>query len=50
MEDEEENVNSYAMVLRKNYIIELKTEALDRTIWRAHFEIGYGPHARQTTE
>jgi hypothetical protein len=27
----------------------LKEEALDRTIWRAHFGRGFGPVLRQTT-
>jgi len=27
----------------------LKEEALDRTMWRAHFERGFGPVVRQTT-
>jgi hypothetical protein len=27
----------------------LKEEALDRTMWRAHFGRGYGPVVRQTT-
>jgi hypothetical protein len=29
---------------------DLKEEGLDRTIWRAHFGIGFGPFARQTTK
>jgi hypothetical protein len=28
----------------------LKEEALDRTLWRTHFERGYGPGVRQTAE
>jgi hypothetical protein len=28
----------------------LKEEALDRTIWRAHFGRGFGPVMRQATE
>ena len=28
----------------------LKEEALDRTMWRARFGIGFGPVVRQTTE
>jgi hypothetical protein len=28
----------------------LKEEALDRTMWRAHFGRGFGPVVRQTTE
>jgi len=28
----------------------LKEEALDRTMWRAHFGTGFGPVVRQTTE
>jgi hypothetical protein len=28
----------------------LKKEALDRTIWRAHFRRGFGPVVRQTTK
>jgi len=28
----------------------LKEEALDRTIWRAHFGRGFGPVVRQTTK
>jgi hypothetical protein len=28
---------------------ELEEEALDRSLWRTHFERGYG-HVRQTTE
>ena len=28
----------------------LKEEALDRTIWRAHFGRGFGPFVRQTTK
>jgi hypothetical protein len=28
----------------------LKAEALDRTLWRTRFGIGYGPFVRQTTE
>jgi hypothetical protein len=28
----------------------LKEEALDRTMWRNHFERGVGPVVRQTTE
>ena len=28
----------------------LKEEALDRTIWRARFERGFGPVVRQTTK
>ena len=27
----------------------LKEEALDRTLWRAHFGRGFGPVVRQTT-
>jgi len=34
---------------RKGYS-HLKEEALDRTIWRARFGIGYGPFTRQTTK
>jgi hypothetical protein len=28
----------------------LKKEALDRTVWRAHFGRGFGPVVRQTTK
>ena len=28
----------------------LKTEALDRTMWRARFGRGFGPLVRQTTK
>jgi len=28
----------------------LKEEALDRTMWRAHFGRGFGPVVRQTTK
>ena len=28
----------------------LKDEALDRTMWRARFGIGFGPVVRQTTK
>jgi len=28
----------------------LKEEALDRTVWRAHFGTGFGPVVRQTTK
>ena len=28
----------------------LKEEALDRTVWRAHFGRGFGPVVRQTTK
>jgi hypothetical protein len=28
----------------------LKEEALDRTMWRARFERGFGPVVRQTTK
>ena len=28
----------------------LKEEALDRTMWRAHFGRGFGPVVRQTAE
>jgi hypothetical protein len=28
----------------------LKEEALDRTMWRARFERGFGPFVRQTTK
>jgi hypothetical protein len=28
----------------------LKEEALDRTLWRTRFGIGYGPVVRQTAE
>ena len=28
----------------------LKEEALDRTVWRAGFGIGFGPVVRQTTK
>jgi hypothetical protein len=31
-------------------LLNLKEEALDRTLWRARFGIGYGPVARQTTQ
>jgi hypothetical protein len=29
---------------------DLKVEALDRTMWRAHFGRGFGPVVRQTTK
>jgi len=36
------------MTLRKGEDINLKQEALDRTMWRARFGIGLGPVVRQT--
>jgi hypothetical protein len=39
------------MTLRKGEeYSHLKEEALDRTMWRARFERGFGPVLRQTTK
>ena len=35
------------MEMRRHW--KLKEEALDRTLWTAHFGRGYGPVIRQTT-
>jgi hypothetical protein len=48
-QDEEEDVGSCWMTLRKGEDTLLKEEALDRTIWRAGFGRGFGPVVRQTT-
>jgi hypothetical protein len=42
-------MESYDLKERRGYS-HLKEEALDRTMWRAHFERGFGPVARQTTK
>jgi hypothetical protein len=44
-EEEEEDVNSYWV--KKIRIINVKEEALDRTVWRTGFGRGYGPVVRQ---
>jgi hypothetical protein len=31
------------LTLRKKKILKLREEALDHTVWRTHFGIGYGP-------
>jgi len=39
------------MTLRKGEeFSHVKKEALDRTMWRAHFGRGFGPVVRQTTK
>jgi len=39
----------YDLKVRRGYC-HLKEEALDRTVWRAGFERGFGPVVRQNTE
>jgi hypothetical protein len=38
------------MTLRKGEDTHLKEEALDCTMWRAHFGRGFGPVMRQATK
>jgi hypothetical protein len=45
------DVESYWMTFRKKRgFAHLKEEALDRTVWRAHFGRGFGPVVRHTTK
>jgi len=39
----------YDLKERRGYS-HLKEEALDRSMWRAHFGIGFGPVVKQTTK
>jgi hypothetical protein len=49
-EDEEEDVRSQWITLRKTGYWKLKEEALDCPLWTTRIGRGYGPVVRQTTE
>jgi len=47
--DEEENVSSYRIILRKQENSENWKGIIDRTLWETRFGRGCGPVLRQTT-
>ena len=47
-EEEEEDVDSYGMLLRKRGHWKLEEETLDRVVWRSCFGRVYGTFVRQT--
>jgi len=47
-EEEEEDVDSYGMLLRKRGHWKLREETLDRVVWGTRFGRVYGPIVRQT--
>jgi hypothetical protein len=49
MENDDEDVCSYWMILRKGYW-KLKEEELACSLWTNRFGAGYGPVVRQVTE